>query len=311
MATPHRSGSETEDVSRLISADEESVTTLVDISRLAIANKSARQSAPVDKIVNVVELYEQVLSHLSLYDLLHAMQACRAFKTIIENSLVLQKNLFLVPDLPRPQLAMSTSGTLLSGTRAAQHIAAAQAAGGCETGEFTCCTLHPALQLDPESYRIVRCFKKYKGMVKYAAERFDPSEFFTTDSVVVCDFVWSSIEKGSKSSGLDDMLVTQPPVTSLQIVTRCNSRYNCHAADKTVGVTFGDVFKTIKRTGASYCFENCRQWWIYFDRRAFVVSAEARAAIERAGELSSEDDPTRWVLKNGEHVLKEGGFEFL
>ena len=311
MAPPHRSRSATEDVSRLISADKDSVTTLEDISRLAIANKSARQSAPVDKIVNVVELCEQVLSHLSLYDLLHAMQACRAFKNIIEKSLVLQKNLFLVPDLPRPQLAMSTSGTLLSGTRAAQHIAAAQAAGERETGEFTCCILHPVLQLDPDSYRVLGFVKKYRGMVEYAADRFHRPTFCTVDSVVVCDFIWSWTEKGSKPSGLDNMLVTQPPVTSLHIVVLGIGKRSCHAADKTVGVTFGDVFKTMKRTAASYWSRNCRQWWIYFDRRAFVVSTEARAAVERAGELSSEDDPTRWVLKNGIYVLKEGGFEFV
>ena len=312
MATHKRSRSDTEDASRLSStADDDPFTTPLTSAEFAIANERARKAAPIEKVIGIVELGEQVLSHLPMYDLLRAMQVCRTLKETIDNSHQLQKTLFLVPDLIRPKLAISTSGTLLSGTRAAQHIAATQAAGERETGEFTCCVLHPALQLSLKSLGALRVVMKYEGMVKYAAHRFHSWRFLTSDSVVVCGFVWSSTEKGSKPSGLDNMLVTQPPVTSLRIVTPGFDHYSCCAADKTVGVTFGDVFKTIKRTEKSYWFRDCHRWWIRFDRQTFVVNAEARAAVERAEELSSEDDPTRWVLKDGEHVLKEGGFEFV
>lgn len=239
-----------------------------------------------------------------MYDLLRAMQVCRTLKETIDNSHKLRKNLFLTPKLPRPKLVISKSGTLLSGARAVQQIATAEAAGKRETGDFTCCVLHPALQLDPEIYRA-----KYHGMVEYAAGRFDPRNIFFNDWMVMRDSIWSWTENGSKLSGLDNMLVTQPPVTSLHIVTPGMYDYDCHAADETVGVTFGDVFKAV--ISASYWFRNCRQWRICFDQRAFVVSAEARAGVERAGELSSEDDPTRWVFKDGKYVLKEGGFEFV
>lgn len=117
MATRKRSRSDTEDASRPSSAAEDSPTTSASNSDLAIANKRGRKSAPINKIIDVAELCEQVLSHLPLHDLLHAMQVCRTFKATIENSPRLQKNLFLVPDLPRPNLAISSSGTLLSGTR--------------------------------------------------------------------------------------------------------------------------------------------------------------------------------------------------
>lgn len=53
-----------------------------------------------------------------------------------------------------------------------------------------------------------------------------------------------------------------------------------------------------------------RRWWISPDHHVFVLSAEARGVAERAGELSSEVDPTRWVLKDGVLVLKEGDFQF-
>jgi hypothetical protein len=311
MATRKRSRSETEDASRLRSANDDSPTTSTSDSELAVANKRARKSAPIDKILNVVELCEQVLSHLPTYDLLHAMQVCRTFKTNINNSPRLQKGLYLTPDLPRPKLAISSSGTLLSGTRAEQCIAAAEAAGERETGEFTCCTPHPALKLDPESHRVMACVKKYRGMVDYAAHRFDSSKMYTTDSMIVRDSVRSSTEDGSKPSGLDTMLITRPPVTSVHIVLPAAGRHSCRSASNAAGVTFGDVFKTVARIATHYKFRNCRRWWLSFDRRVFVVSAEARRAAERTGELSSEDDPTRWVRQNGEYVLEEGGFEFV
>lgn len=314
MATHKRSRSENEDASRLSSADNDSPTTSVNNSDLPVANKRARQSALIDKILNVVELCEQVLSHLPLYDLLRAMQVCRTFKQNIETSSRLQKNLFLTPDLPRPRLVMSASGTLLSGIEAEQQIAAAEAAGERETGEFTCCTLHPDLQLDPGSHRVFGFIKKYKGMVYYAAHRFHPSEFFTTDSVVVGDSILSSTDNGIRLSGLENMLITQPPVASVDIMVPAIRRLrSCEAANKAAGVTFGDVFKTISRLAGKYWFKDRRAWWLSFDCRVFVVSDRARAAIESAGELSSEDDPTRWVLKecNEEYVLKEGGLEFV
>jgi hypothetical protein len=75
-------------------------------------------------------------------------------------------------------------------------------------------------------------------------------------------------------------------------------------------VTFGDVFKTVAEIQAKYWRRLIRGWWISFDCRVFVVSDQAREAVERAGELTSEEDPTRWVVKDRQYVLKEGGFVF-
>ena len=148
-------------------------------------------------------------------------------------------------------------------------------------------------------------------MVDYVADRFHPSRIYITDTVVVCDSIRSSTQDGSKPSGLDNMFITQPPVSSVHIVIPGLGGHRCRAADKTAGVTFADVFGTYKSNAAKHWYRDCREWWICFGRRVFVVSAEARAAVERAGELSSEDDPTRWVLKDGDYVLEEGGFEFI
>lgn len=169
MKTRKRSRPQTEGASKLSSADDDSSTTSLRNSDLAVANKRARNSAPIDKIPNVVELCKQVFSHVSLYGLLHAMQAGLTFKTNIDNSHRLQLDLFLAPDPKRHKLTISTSGTLLPRIKAAQHIAAAEAGGQQTIGEVTCCTLHPDLQLDPESHRLLCFARTRKGMVQYAA----------------------------------------------------------------------------------------------------------------------------------------------
>lgn len=45
--------------------------------------------------------------------------------------------------------------------------------------------------------------------------------------------------------------------------------------------------------------------------RGILVDARTQEFAKSVGELSVEDDPTRWVRKDGSYVLKEGGFEFL
>jgi hypothetical protein len=42
----------------------------------------------------------------------------------------------------------------------------------------------------------------------------------------------------------------------------------------------------------------------------FEVNARARRMAETSGELSREDDPTRWVDSDSDKVLQEGGFAF-
>lgn len=314
MTTRKRSRPEIEDAPNSRSFNEDSSTTLVNNSELATTNKRARKSAPIDKILNVVELCEQVLSHLPMNDLLHAMQVCRILKADIDSSHKLQHNLFLAPDLKRQKLTISSTGALLSGVKAAQHIAAARAAGRQTVGEITCCTLHPALQLDPESHRVLSAEGKRQGIVEYAAQRFDPSFLVITDSVTVRNSILSSTKNGSNAAGLGGMLITQPPVPSVVVYVAFDADgYGvCYhrPSSNTAGVTFGDVFKTVAEIQAKYWRRLIRGWWISFDCRVFVVSDQAREAVERAGELTSEEDPTRWVVKDRQYVLKEGGFVF-
>lgn len=110
------------------------------------------------------------------------------------------------------------------------------------------------------------------------------------------------------------MLVTQPPVPSVTVFVTFDAGDHgvCYhkSSGNRAGVAFGDVFKTVAGIAPAHKRRRARGWWVSLNRQVFVVSSEARKAVERAGGLSSEEDPTRWVLNNGEHVLQEDGFEF-
>jgi hypothetical protein len=108
------------------------------------------------------------------------------------------------------------------------------------------------------------------------------------------------------------VLITQPPVTSVEVMVALRpGAYASDSVSNATGVTFGDVFKAATEIAAGIPYVSSRGWCISFDSRVLVLSAEARDAAERAGELDSENDPTRLVLKDGEYVLREGGFEFV
>jgi hypothetical protein len=182
-----------------------------------VATKRIRKSAPIEKLINIFELCEQVLSHLPMDDLLHAMQVCRALKLNIENSSRLQKELIFVPDFERKIRSVITSGrTLLSGAKAAQHIAAAEAAGEEEEeeekGEVTFYTPHPSIRLHERGLPIT-----HPGLVSYAVSRVfyhHPSGRGNISAFVLSSAdIWSR-----KRTSLENMLLTQPPIKRLALV---------------------------------------------------------------------------------------------
>lgn len=66
MTAHKRFRSETEEASRLSSTDNDPSTSSASNSELAVVKKRAHKSAPIDKILHVVGLCEQVPSHLSM-----------------------------------------------------------------------------------------------------------------------------------------------------------------------------------------------------------------------------------------------------
>jgi hypothetical protein len=270
-------------------------------SNLSVATKSIRKSAPIEKLLNVFELCEQVLDYLPMYDVIHAVQACRAFKSNVENSSRLQMKLFLAPDLTRrTRSAISSERTLLFGVKAAQHIAAAEAAGLDHTGELVFYTPHPVINLHAKSG-----FVKRMGLVRFAFQRV----LISHDGGVL----WGSVGSSStdmwfQGSSLENMFLTQPPNKRVTIVgdIHPNSRLRT-AVVKETGVTFGDVCKAIR--AKSDPDDHLLKVTLGF-QDGIVASARTRELAESVDELSVEADPTCWVLKDREFVPKEGGFAF-
>lgn len=271
-------------------------------SDLTVASECVREPAPIQKLFDVFELCEQVLDYLPMYDVLRATQVCRTFQQNIKNSHRLQVKLFLAPDLTRKRWAVSPTGTLLSGPKAERQIAAATSTGHSETGEVTCYTLHPSLQLEPRSKGW-----QYAGIVARARHRVDTSSFTTSDYAGIRDSNMLPTDQGSKASSLDNMLLTQSPMTLVALdFARLRSGGYCLCASNT-GVTFGDIFKEARRLDKPVAGRGLRSIRLCY---GFAASTEAIEAVERAGEMTSEDDPTRWVMTDDGLVLKDGGFEF-
>lgn len=310
MATHKRSTPEANIASRMHSAHEDPSAASKRHPDLTVASQYTHKPSPIDKLLDVFELFEQVLDHLPTYDVLHATRVCRAFQQNIKNSHRLQAKLFLAPDLTRKKWAVSPSGTLLSGPKAEYRIAAATSAGYSRTGEVACFTLHPAVHAEPrpeaETYRgIAEHARYYDANSVYRAHA--PGFHYNEYAGIRDPIMWST-DQGAKASSLDNMLLTQPPTKEVWLVhsRHWQSWEGLHVINK-VGVTFGDVFKAARALAAPVAGRALRSI-MFCD--GFVATAEAREAVEKAGELRSDDDPTRWVITHRHFELKEGGFEF-
>lgn len=290
---------------------------LVRYSDIAAGRPHTYHGTPVEKVVGTFELFEQVLGYLPVKEVLRATQVCRAFKKTIENSSLLQAKLFLGPDLTARKLAVSDSGSLLSGARAERHIAAAEAQDNHRrTGEIALRVIHPALKRTYVSERY-----KHMGAVKFAEVCVESTQNGAHRFLHFRDFMRTVVL--SSTSSLDKMFLCQPPVTQATVHLRkkhLSLDGVFHAVPICVhnpqGVTFGDVLLAAQRKmGLSReVFQKvCLSGMSVDLNEGIVVSSKARKMADKApaGELRTEDDPTRWVLQqDGKYELKDGGFEF-
>ena len=221
----------------------------------------------------------------------------------MERSSRLQTKLFLVPDLTRKnRTAISSKGTLISGAKAAQHIAAAEATGKHETGEVMNYTSHPAIRLyEREGY------VKRLGLVSYAATRvregYDSGAGDIRASTMLSLDIFSNT-----STSLENMFLTQPPIKRVLLSNGIMGfSFKKTGLFVETGVKFGDVFEVVR----SVADRGDRSPHVQLTfHEGIVGSAETRELAESAEELSKEDDPTRWDIKDGVFVMREGGFEF-
>jgi hypothetical protein len=304
---------------------------------------------PIKKLVDTFELFEQVLDYLPMKEVLLATRVCRAFKTNIENSSRLQAKLFLAPDLTMKKMAVSSSGTLLSGVKAEQHIAAAEGSGSSQisdSGDYERDmnnTLHTALKaarlsdrdrdggeielyISHPELRGGRLSDRYRhaGIVQYAETYVQTYHrgSYSHRELTFCNL--PTVATLPPTSSLSRMFLSQPPVKEVDVSyllwtkTRPSDMLGPHTPRRQImvwetirkeaGVTFGDVVAAVRRSTKPDSVE----WSCVYMSTAggFEVNARARRMAETSGELSREDDPTRWVDSDSDKVLQEGGFAF-
>ena len=258
------------------------------------AGRDARENGtPIEKLINTFELCEQVLDYLPMKEILLATRICRAFKTNIENSSRLQAKLFLAPDLTIKKLAVSATGTLLSGVKAEQHIATVKVAEDSSTGEIALYQPHPSTR---SKYLSVRY--RSMGMVKFAAVCVE-SHHKQHDAVLTFH---DGVVSTPKTSSLHRMLLCQPPATEVRAYFPGAISRTPVTIRKETGVTFGDVISAKRNM-------EVRKVDVVLSG-GFVASSEARDVVDRAGEMSVDDDPTRWMGEGDISGPPVGRFSF-
>ena len=270
-------------------------------SDIAAGRDAKDNGTHIEKLMYIPELCDEVLAYLSLEELIRATRVCLAFKTNIENSSRLQAKLFLTTDLSIKKKAISTTGAMLSGAKAEQHIAAAAAAEEGSSGEVALYQPHPWLQAGRLSDRYRRM-----GMVKYSKVCLE-----THNDVGAAGLYFHNrhmIASLSDTSSLRKMFVSQPPAKEVTIWYPCPTMEMKKTVRNEAGVTFGEVIKTARWTPGMHNLTP-RAIEVVL-RGGFVADPRAISVVEKSGELSAEDDPTRWLHKDGEYVLQDGGFAF-
>lgn len=262
----------------------------------------------IEKLMYIPELCDEVFDYLSMDELLHATRVCRAFKTNIENSSLLQARLFIAPDLTMKKLAVSATGTLLSGVKAEQRIIAAETTGNVESGEIVLYIPHPQLEPGYVSDRYKRM-----GMVKFASVCVETCRSREGAKLNFRD-VWTVLTLPETSS-LHKMLVCQPPTKE---VSALFSSFGINRPSLTLelkisneaGVTIGDVVSALRNApGWPDDLDLRKSFCNMTFKGGFVVNSLARSVAERSAELSSENDPTR-LVKRGEPLMA-GRFPFI
>ena len=188
----------------------------------------------VYKLIDTTELCEQTLGYLSCTELCRAKRVCQRFRDVIDNSLVLQRNLFLKPcDGARPKGPRKTGDTL-----------------------HNLQNFHPLLTSDiapnPESdFQI-----KFWPVCIYSGDGWNPSMDKLTQT-------FEDVSGVSDDSSLHKMYLSNPPLTQISLrievphwykVGECMSwkfltespylSWDTWRSDK--AITFGQVFDYAK-----------------------------------------------------------------
>lgn len=155
-----------------------------------VVGRDAVDSTPIEKLINIPELCENVLDHLMMNELLLRTRVCRGLKANIEGSPRLQAKLFLASDLSIKKMAISATGSLLSGSKAEQRTTAVEVSDQTENGngyEIALYTPHPWLREDrlPGNYRCMGLVRYAKYWTKASSDATSASLLFHNRTTIV------------------------------------------------------------------------------------------------------------------------------
>lgn len=189
------------------------------------------ESGPVERVINIVELCEQILEYLPCSDLNRARRVCRQFNAVIYQSKVMQlrSSLRLRPN--EIIWASPSNDTLLTGIYAEDYVAAARAEGR-DTREFPVHEMHPFLKVDHGTSYIGHRIGSGPGWIWGTGNH----HFNFGD---LC------LTRIPDHFALDDAHIPQPPKKSILV-----SMYRTHGEelfiDNDDGITFGDVRRAME-----------------------------------------------------------------
>ncbi|TKA71628.1 hypothetical protein B0A49_03031 [Cryomyces minteri] len=217
---------------------------------------------PSQRVVNIVELLEQILLHLPMVDLLLAQRVCRRWRALIIHSVHLQRALFLrpAPSGPLKPLLMQPQPTYLPRDRSVPV-------------KMNCliapCTKRPY----PTTYRHATRFRLDQGCILGLWHTVHPDAAYS-DKRNAADRIFTdyTVTRRAEPDPLSStevswwrMFLTQPPVTLIKLVDDM-SRF-CFVSNED-GVTMGDV------VGKAEQFYGRKGQWALLDwsnRGPFVV----------------------------------------
>jgi len=248
--------------------------------------------APVQSVINITELCENVLIYLSVQDLCRAKRVCRQLNTVINQSSVLKSNLFLEPRvnnttwvIPSSELSSCDEGSILAGPKADRYVSEAKSSG-MATRELDVLELHPALTVNRYHNSLVM----FGGMTYFLRHYLSDPEWYFNFCGVEVNNDRIDIANLSVTSSLNNMYLSQPPIKKVFICR--NSRYvdsngkiwwgDSVNIQNPVGITFGQL------AAAARAFKHHDS--IVFSG-GVPFTREEKTTIERAGEVVGDKDP--------------------
>ncbi|GAB7330855.1 hypothetical protein MBLNU13_g02388t1 [Cladosporium sp. NU13] len=188
--------------------------------------------SPVERVINIVELCEQILEYLPCADLRRARCVCRQFDAVIKQSKLMRLRSPLRLRSNQIAWASPTNGTLLTGIYTEDHMAARRAEGRA-TGSFNVYEMHPFLRVDHGTSYIGHGTCPGRDGWVWSTGHHD---------VLFGDLCLTQIPD---DFALDDERICQPLISRI-LVSMHMTHFEEISVNNDDGITFGDIRRAVK-----------------------------------------------------------------